>query len=71
MSASCQSRANAPQSKVRLFDHFVGAQENRGWQFDADRPGGFEVDLRHIGHLRPRFANHSGWPCRAMQDRYR
>ena len=27
-----------------LFDHLIGAQQDRGRQLDADRLGGFEVD---------------------------
>ena len=27
-----------------LFDHFIGAGEQRGWDGDADHPRGLEVD---------------------------
>src|SRR5262245_29385407 len=44
MSALCQKRTNAPQQKVPLFDHLVGAGEERRRHFNAQRLGGLEVD---------------------------
>jgi hypothetical protein len=29
---------------VALFDHLVGAQEDRGWQFHTDRSSRLEID---------------------------
>jgi hypothetical protein len=39
------SRCNKnPQSKAGLFDHLVGATEQRQWYVEAKRLGGFEID---------------------------
>ena len=36
--ATCRAR------KAELFDHLVGGREQRLWNFEAQRLGGFEVD---------------------------
>jgi hypothetical protein len=42
--ALCQSRPNAPQQKNPLFDHLVGAAEQREREGKAERLGGLEVE---------------------------
>jgi hypothetical protein len=37
---------------VSLFDHLVGAGEQRGWHLEAERVGGLEVDHQlELGRL--------------------
>jgi hypothetical protein len=37
---------NAPQQTASLFDHLVGATEQREWHGDAERLGDFQVDVK-------------------------
>jgi hypothetical protein len=43
MSALCQKRPSAPQQKTPLFDHLVGAAEQRKRARNPKRLGSFEV----------------------------
>jgi hypothetical protein len=36
--------ALSKRSKISLFDHLVGANEQRRWHCEAERVRGFEVD---------------------------
>ena len=38
----------APRSPGILFDHLVGAREQGWWDFEAECPGGVEIDHRFI-----------------------
>jgi hypothetical protein len=44
-SASCHLLPFAPQQITSLFDHLVGAGEQRRWDFEAERLGSFEVSV--------------------------
>ena len=60
--ASGKNRTHTPQQTVSLFDHVVGERQQLRWHFEAERPGGPEVDHelefgglhdRQIGGLLP------------------
>ena len=37
-------RTDAPQQRASSLDHFVGELLELRWHFNAERPGGLEVD---------------------------
>ena len=43
-----KSGHSAPQYRTSLFDHLVGAHEQRRWHSEAESSGGFEVDYQFI-----------------------
>src|SRR5262249_5134346 len=52
MSALCQKRTFCAAAKVTLFDHLVGAGEQRGWHGDSECFGRGEVyDKIEFGRL--------------------
>jgi len=41
---SCVPEPHRTAATASLFDHLIGAGEQRRWNVDAERPGGLEVD---------------------------
>jgi hypothetical protein len=49
--AACRASASGSGDQA-LFDHLVGGREQRLWNFEAQRLGGFEVDHQlELGRL--------------------
>ena len=44
--ASGQTRTQAPQQPITLFDHFVGGSKQFIWNGNAERLGGLEIDQK-------------------------
>jgi hypothetical protein len=44
LSANCQKRTHVPQQTSPLFDHLVGATDERVGNIDAERFGDLQVD---------------------------
>jgi hypothetical protein len=43
------NRDRTQRSKIHcLFDHLVGASEQRGWHFKAERLGGLKIDCKDV-----------------------
>jgi len=43
-SQKCHDRLTHRSNPLRLLDHFVGADQERRWDFQVKRLGGLEVD---------------------------
>src|SRR2546425_9339069 len=43
-----EAAVNNRSKTVALFDHLVGAGEQRGWDFEAERLAGLEVDDQFV-----------------------
>ena len=56
---------NAPQQTASLFDHLVGAGEQRGRHGEAEHPGGLDIDDQlELGRLHDRQVRR----LRALED---
>ena len=62
-----QSRGNSHWGLEFLFDHFVGTQQDRGRQLDADRLGGLQIH-HHLELVGCSIGKSAGWAPRAIRS---